>query len=222
MIDPIKRYYNETRVDYGINSLRRKKILNLAFKNDLSGKRILDIGCASGYLARELKRQDNFVAGIDISEKFADQLKKEIDYFSVLDVERGEWPDDFLKNKFDLIISAELLEHLFDQDNFLIRLKELLKPSGQIIITTPNFLIWNNRLRMLLGRYGAKEILFDEGHIHLLSYCGLKEKIKKCGFKIIGEDNIWYPNKLEKIKKFLPPNLFVFQTIIKIKNNYPL
>lgn len=213
--DPITKYYNEVRTDYGMNSLRRKKILNLA--GQLTGKRILDLGCASGYLAKELKQSDNFIAGIDISNKYEDQLKAELDYFAVVNVEIDQWPQDFFENKFDLIICAEILEHLFDQDGFLIKLKQILSPGGEIIISTPNFLIWNNRIRMFLGQYSEKEIFFDSGHIHLLSYNGLLEKLQQTGFKVVSEDHVWYPNKLEKIKSILSPNLFVFQSVIKMK-----
>jgi len=216
MNNPIKRYYNEVRTDYGMNSLRRQKVLNLSGK-DLSNKRILDVGCASGYLAKELKRDDNFVAGVDISEKFKDQLENELDQFVVMDVESDNWPKEFTDNKFDLIIAAEILEHEFDQDGFLKKLKSILSPEGEIIITTPNFLVWNNRLRMLFGQYGKKEVLYDEGHIKLLSYDGLKKKLKDNGFRVMIEDNIWYPNKIEKLKNILSPNLFVYQAVIRIK-----
>lgn len=217
MADSVKKYYNQVS-DYGMNSLRRKKILSLAGdKVAQAGVRILDLGCASGYLAKELKRSDNFVAGIDISEKYAEKLKTELDYFAVLNAESGEWPSEFLDHKFDLIIVAEVLEHLFDQPGFLDKLKTILKPDGEIIISTPNLLLWNNRIRMLFGQYGEKEYFYDYGHIHLLSYNGFKKIISKNGFITVKEDNIWYPNKLEKIKDILSPNLFVFQTIIKIK-----
>jgi len=220
MQDPIKKYYNETRTNYGANTLRRKKILKLiSNRGNFENKRILDVGCASGYLAKEFKKDGNFVVGVDISEKFTKQLKSELDQFFVLNVESDDWPAEFLENKFDLIICAEILEHLFDSDEFLRRLKQILKPACRIIITTPNFLVWNNRLRMLFGHFGEKEILYDEGHIRLLSYNGLLKKIKKNGFKVVAEDNIWYPNRLESVKNFLSKNLFVYQSIMAIKKD---
>jgi len=70
---------------------------------------------------------------------------------------------------------------------------------------------------MLFGQYGEKEILYDQSHIHLLSYDGFKKLLAESGFKIMTQNNILYPNKLEKIKNFLPANLFVFQSIFKLK-----
>jgi len=216
MSNIVKNYYN-SKTNYGMNSLRKKKILDLINIKELTNKKILDIGCASGYLSQELKQADNYVVGIDISATNLAKISSAIDKTLVLDIENDAWPESFTKNKFDVIIMAEIIEHLFDQDNLLKKLKQILQSSGFIILTTPNFLTWNNRLRMLFGKYGDKEILYDKSHINLLSYVGLKKKLNQHNFKIIQENNLWYPNYLEKIKNILPANLFVFQSIFKIK-----
>lgn len=215
----IKNFFNDAGPRYQINSLRKQKILSLAIEDGLSGKNILDIGCASGFLYKDLKRPDNRVIGADISETAIAEAKKSIDAAFCLDIENDPWPEEFTKQPFDLIICAEIIEHLFDQDNFLEKIKKILKPSGKVIISTPNFLTWNNRLRMLFGQFGLKEMLYDKSHIHLLSYNGLREKTRQHGFKIERESHIWYPNWLEKIRRVLPPNLFVFQTIVKLRLN---
>jgi 2-polyprenyl-3-methyl-5-hydroxy-6-metoxy-1,4-benzoquinol methylase len=216
MSNIVKDYYNK-KSDYGMNSLRKKKILELLEIKKLSEKKVLDIGCASGYLLNELKNKNNYLVGIDISEKNIEKVSSEINEALVFDIENENWPENFTNSKFDVIIMAEVIEHLFDQENFLEKIKQILKSDGFLILTTPNFLTWNNRLRMLFGNYGDKEKLYDSSHINLLSYLGLKKKLNQSGFKVIKENNIWYPNYLEKIKKILPANLFVFQSIFKIK-----
>ena len=217
MSNVIQQYYNERGPTYGMNSLRREKVLRLASEEGLEGKRILDIGCASGYFGRELKRDNNTVIGIDISPTLVQEARKNINEAYVLDIENEDWPRDFKEKKFDLIICAEVIEHLFDQESFLKNVQKILKEEGGLILTTPNFLLWNNRIRMLFGQYSLKEVFYDKSHIHLMSYNGLREKIRNSGLAIVKEDNIWYPNKLENIRFLLPPNLFVFQTIIKLE-----
>lgn len=213
----VKKYFESMGHQYGINKLRKRKALGLALTEGLEGKNILDIGCASGYLARELKRDHNFVAGVDISEKHITEAKKVLDEAYALDIENDPWPVSLVEKKFDIIICGEVIEHLFDQDAFLEKVKILLRPSGKLIMTTPNFLLWNSRIRMLFGQFGFKEVLYDKSHIHLMSYRGFHEKIIQHGYRIMAEDNVWYPNWLERWKKFLPPNLFVFQTITKLE-----
>ena len=139
-MDPIIKSYYEQRIDYGINSLRESKILTL-LGDELSSKRILDVGCASGYLTKKIKQEDNYVAGVDISESNIFNLHSSVDKIFVMDVENERWPQEFIDRKFDIIIAAEIIEHLFDQEIFLHKLKIILKPSGVCVITTPNFLV---------------------------------------------------------------------------------
>jgi len=134
-----------------------------------------------------------------------------------MDIETDPWPQEILDNKPDAIICGEMIEHLFDQDAFLEKLKQITKPDTQIIFTTPNFLLWSSRIRMLFGRYSDREVLFDKSHIHLLSYLGLKKLLFKHGYEILEENHIYHPNYLEIIKMFLRPNLFAYQSIVKTK-----
>ena len=217
MNNQLSQYYNQKQ-DYGINSLRRQKINALAAAEIKSGhQNILDLGCAGGYVSKDWRTNGNQVIGLDISERSVSQAKKVLDQAFLFDLEAGDWPESIRDDKFNLILSAEILEHLFSPKDFLERLKPMMADNGIIIITTPNFLVWNNRIRLLLGRYGPKEIFYDPGHIHLFSYHSLKWLLHDLDFKIIAEDNIWYPNYLEKFAHILPPNLFVYQAIIKLK-----
>ena len=213
----IQQYYDQRGLGYGMNKLRKKKILDLVLEEGIENKRILDLGCATGFFGKELKRKSNIVIGIDISEKLINEAKKVLDEAYALDIENEEWPKQFIENPFDIIICAEFIEHLFDQEKFLSIIKEILAPNGKLIITTPNFLVWNNRIKMLLGRYGLKEVFNDRSHIHLLSYKGFKEMIIRAGFRVVRESHVWYPNWLEKYNANISPNLFVYQTIIKLQ-----
>ena len=154
---------------------------------------------------------------MDISATLIGEAKRFYDEVHVLDIENDPIPESVQKHSFDFVVAAEFIEHLFDQEKFLEKVKEMLAPGGKFILTTPNFLVWNNRIKMLLGRFGIKEVFNDKSHIHLLSYTGLHEKLKGAGFTIVKENNIWYPNWLEKIHGILPAGIFVYQTIIKLQ-----
>ncbi|OIO17251.1 hypothetical protein AUJ29_01585 [Candidatus Kuenenbacteria bacterium CG1_02_38_13] len=212
----IEEYYNR-KEDYGVNKLREKKINFLVDKDIKTGeKNILDVGCASGYISTNW-RKGNHLIGLDIASKFAKLAQGALDEFYVLNLESNNWPQAVIQKRFDIILCAEVLEHLFAPQDFLLKLKDLLNKDGYIIITTPNFLVWNNRFRMFLGRYGAQELFNDYGHIHLFSYNSLQKLLHQVRLKIIGQDNLWYPNYLEKFAKILSPNLFVYQAILKVK-----
>ncbi len=207
-----KSHYENKSLHYGVSHTRLKRILN--FLDNRTGLRVLEIGCAAGRLGREIKKAGNYVVGVDISELAALEAKKVLDEVFVFDMEK-DWPEELLKHNFDLIILSEVLEHIFDPVYILRKSASILKASGEIILTTPNFLVWTNRCRFLFGffRY-EKEGMFDFGHIRWFTYPYLKQVLAESGFTIIAEKHIIFPGKLTKILK-LWPGLFARQFIVK-------
>lgn len=211
----LNQYYNQKQ-NYGINQLRRRNINSLVDRDvQAANKKILDLGCAAGYISSAWK-ENNYIVGLDISARSVDQASQVLDAAYLVDLEADNWPSEITSQRFDIILCAELLEHLFAPEDFLLKLKRFLTPTGYIIITTPNFLVWNNRLRIFLGHYGLKEIFNDSGHIRLFSHNSLHHLLRQTGLKVIHSANVYYPNFLEKFSSLIPANLFVYQTIIKV------
>lgn len=208
-------YYNYKSVHYGIGHTRLRRILGLA-KNSLKGK-VLDVGCARGYLGRRIKEiGGNYVAGIEISEGAAHQARAVLDDVYVFDIQK-HWLAEVKEQKFDLIILSEVLEHVFDPVFVLKNAHDMLSPDGEIIITTPNFMVWTNRIKFLFGNFKYQEQgMFDFGHIRWFTYRYLQDVLQESGFKVIQENHIIFPGKLTKFLKFWP-SLFAFQFILKAR-----
>lgn len=208
-------YYNNKSIYYGIGHTRLRRILDLV-KNSLNG-RILDVGCARGYLGRRVKEMGGkYVAGIEISERAAREAKTVLDSVHVFDIQKY-WPLGIKEQKFDLIILSEVLEHVFDPVFVLRSVHEISLPDSEVIITTPNFMVWTNRINFLFGNFKYKEQgMFDFGHIRWFTYRYLQDVLKEGGFKIIQENHIIFPGKLTKFLKFWP-SLFANQFILKAK-----
>jgi SAM-dependent methyltransferase len=185
---------------------------------DVKNKKVLDIGCASGYLGKEIKEKEaREVVGIDISENQIKEAENNLDKAFVIDIQTEKIP---LENKyFDIVLLPEVIEHLFKTEDTAREIRRVLKDDGFVIITTPNFLVFSNRIKMLFGRFDYEDSgVFDRGHIHFFSRFSLLKFIKENGFELLEENSIFHP----KIPKFLAklfPNLFVFQIIIKVKKN---
>ena len=209
---PKGRHYETKSLNYGVSHTRLERVLSLL--GDKPGQRVLEVGCASGRLGREIKKLGHYVAGVEISESAANEAKKVLDEVYIFNVE-DEWPEKLSSQKFNIVVLPEILEHTFDPVHVLRRTSSLLKPGGEIIITTPNFLTWTNRLRFLFGFFKyEKEGMFDFGHIRWFTYPYLKEVMVQSGFKITAERHIIFPGKLTRILKFWP-GLFAFQFIVK-------
>lgn len=189
-----------------------RKILELV--SDTHGQKVLDVGCATGYLGRRLKEVGNEVVGIEISAPAALEARKVLDQVHVFDVE-GSWPEVLQGGQFDLAIVAETLEHVFDPVDVLKNVWRVLRPDGQLIITTPNFLTWTNRIRFLFGQFRyTNQGMLDLGHIRFFTHCYLKEVLMAAGFKLVKENHIIFPGKLTFLLK-LWPSLFASQFVIK-------
>jgi methionine biosynthesis protein MetW len=120
-------------------------------KNHVSIERILDMGCGRGELAKILSSQleAKEVVGVDIDEEALKMVTKLRNIMVIrADLNRSL---PFKDNYFDLILMAEVIEHVYDTDHVLSESRRVLRPSGYMIVTTPNLAWWLNRLVLLMG-----------------------------------------------------------------------
>lgn len=207
---PINKYYNEKKVPFCMGARRKRRTLPMlkGFKN----KKILDVGCASGYLGKFLKENGNYCVGIDVSKGNIKLAKKVLDEAYVLDVES----DDLQKlgKGYDLIILAEVPEHLFDPQSAIARLLPLLKKDGSILLSTPNVVHAYIRLKFLFGVFNYREeTVINKSHIHFFTRTEFLRVIDELGLKVEIEDDVILPEFLRPILKFWP-NLFAHQLVL--------
>jgi SAM-dependent methyltransferase len=112
--------------------------------NDLKGKKILDAGCATGYLSRKLAEKEAVVTGVDISSRMIEIAKKltiesklNIDYYSKSIHDLGELEEEY----FDIIVSNYVLMDTPDVDSTIKSFYRIMKKNGRaiIVITHPCF-----------------------------------------------------------------------------------
>lgn len=217
-MDSQQKVYFDHKPGYGISKKRLAAITTLA--GDLSGKRVLDVGCGAGQLGVYLKEQGAAVVdGCDIAAGAVDQASRVLDRAFVYDV-----ATDSLAHKcpqqYDVVVATELIEHLFTPGRLLDEVKTVLKPGGTFIVTTPNFLVWTNRLRMLVGQFEyTKTGLLDESHVHFFTYNTLHQLLQQHGLEVVQEENVYH----RRVPRFIAtrlPTLSAFQMVFacKVKN----
>jgi 2-polyprenyl-3-methyl-5-hydroxy-6-metoxy-1,4-benzoquinol methylase len=144
-------YYEKK--EYAINRFRKNAILSLLGSG---GKNILDIGCADGQLGEIIKKEKGLIVfGVEISEAACRKASARLDRVFCFDVQLPfeKWPDEIKGIRFDKVIISEVLEHLFYPENLLEKIKNLLMPGAEIVITVPNVLFWKNRLKIFFGLF---------------------------------------------------------------------
>lgn len=119
-----------------------------------AGKRVLDIGIVPGHLAMALKDLGCDVSGVTderLLEQMSDRWTAEQISVSRAVVDREPLP--FSDNSFDGVLFTEVLEHLlYDPRKLVEEIYRVLRPHGELIVSTPNVLRVENRIKIILGR----------------------------------------------------------------------
>jgi 2-polyprenyl-3-methyl-5-hydroxy-6-metoxy-1,4-benzoquinol methylase len=168
-----------------------------------AGAKVLDVGCAGGYIAKKLAGKGCEVVGVDMHDDPAARTACKRFYVADLDgAAPGQRPWAPDERDFDFVLFADVLEHLRDT-SILDRSKDWLRPGGQIIASTGNIALWFMRLSHLAGRfqYSPRGIL-DETHVRLYTRETFRELVERAGFRIANED--WTVIPIEKLSEAAP------------------
>ncbi|WP_448040616.1 bifunctional 2-polyprenyl-6-hydroxyphenol methylase/3-demethylubiquinol 3-O-methyltransferase UbiG [Bradyrhizobium liaoningense] len=147
---------NPLRLGYIRDAACRKFERNVRSLNCLGGLRVLDIGCGAGLLCEPLSRLGAQVIGIDPSASniaaaklHADKSHLAIDYrcTTVEEIDPRE--------RFDIVLAMEVVEHVTDVGVFLKRCASMLKPNGLMVVSTLN----RNWKSFALAIVGAEYVL---------------------------------------------------------------
>jgi len=150
---------------------------------------ILDIGCGEGTfgkLVREKLKPNNVsLVGLDISNIAIELASNYYNTLHVIDIE-NENLIDTLKTHFDYVVCLETLEHVFNPESVLKKVRSVLKPRGYLITSFPNFAFYRNRLTVLIGEFPLEEqhIYSDVEHLHYFTWESFSSMLVKSDFKI--------------------------------------
>ena len=108
---------------------------------------ILDVGAGQGALSKRLHEAGYKVYACEFNKDYFVYDKVEFKEANVAEY----LPYD--NNSFDIVVAAELIEHLLDQTKFLNECNRVLKPGGSLVISTPNILSLKSRLQFFSSGY---------------------------------------------------------------------
>lgn len=195
------KYFKEDTNDHiSFAKIREKYIKNLL--QNIKPKKILVLGCGEGSFAHLVKELTGAqVFGVDYSSSGVKLSNEKGIIAKQADLNKGI---PFGSNIFDLIISDQLLEHIYSTDFLLEECYRTLKKGGYIITITPNISYWLNRIIFLFGFYpifvevSTKNKTFGQGflgklmmekdvmgHLRVFNMPALIDILKSQKFKII-------------------------------------
>jgi SAM-dependent methyltransferase len=166
---------------------------------------LLDCGCGVGITTAHLRQQRPRIQGVDFSSTFIETARARGDYFQVMDLTDLKFPD----HHFDLVCSADTIEHIPDIQKALAEMTRVLKPGGFMVLQAPNLssnlLSTNYRktvpnvLRKLaflsqdllapklrtVERFRLDVLAGDDDAFNLISPLWLKREVRKLGFEVV-------------------------------------
>jgi O-antigen biosynthesis protein len=150
------------------------------------GSRVLEFGCATGYMSEVLReRRGATVTGIEISPQAGEIAKEHCDRVIIGDAETLDYEELFGKGRFDVMLFVDVLEHLKDPAALLRRVRPFLSRKGMVISSIPNIAHGSVRLALLAGEFRYRELgLLDDTHLRFFTREGIRDLLEGAGFVI--------------------------------------
>ena len=149
----------------------------------MPGKKVLDVGCASGWFLSEVSKKYPSARyfGIDIYDKGISYAKKKHPFieFKVADAHKIPYSENF----FDLVLCTEVLEHLREPKTALFEIKRVLKKNGTAIIELDTGGLLFSTVWFFWSK--SRGNVWREAHLHSFNPEKLEKTILECGFVIV-------------------------------------
>lgn len=169
-------------VDLGAPDTSHRHMVEMVGSNKL----VLDVGCATGYLAKTLKAFGNRVTGVEYDPEAAELARAHTERVIQADLDHDDLSELLAGSTFDVIVFGDVLEHLRDPLPPLRQAKSLLAPGGYIVISIPNVGHGDVRMSLLLGRFPYRNLgLLDNTHLRFFTRATVREMLDDAGFAAV-------------------------------------
>lgn len=158
-----------------------------------AGASVLEFGCAAGRMTRYMK--EDLGCQVCIVEYDRGAYEKALEYAQdglCDDIMNFSWAEKFADRKFDIILFADVLEHLTAPEQVLSRAAEFLKDNGLICASVPNITHNDILLKASQERFDYMSTgILDDTHVHFWGMENLKELADRSGLHLARVEGTW-------------------------------
>jgi 2-polyprenyl-3-methyl-5-hydroxy-6-metoxy-1,4-benzoquinol methylase len=163
----------------GAEIARSSKEFTLGLISSDVERRVLDVGCGTGMNSERIARSGHSVVGVDLSEEAIAKYRARGFEGQSCDIEEHL---PFGDGEFDTAFCSEVIEHLVNPEVALREIRRVLRPGGELVLSTPNSAFWLYRGASLAGRTVSE--LQHPKHLHFFSKRGLVRLLESEGYRV--------------------------------------
>ena len=157
-------------------------LIDLISRHARSHRTLLDLGAAGGELGASLRERFDRTIGFEYNVDCVSTLQKCFDQAVIADLEKVKK----LPKDVDVIVLADVLEHLRSPTNVLRIVRESLSASGRAFISVPNIANITVRLGLLFGIFEYRDRgILDSTHLRFYTKRTIRREIENAGFEIL-------------------------------------
>lgn len=148
-------------------------------------KRVLELGCTTGHMSRVLVERGCEVVAIEIDADAAAEASEPCERVIVGDLEQLDLARELDGDSFDVMLAADVLEHLKDPPRVLLSLRRFLRSDGYLALSVPNVVHGSVRLAVLGGEFPYADLgLLDRTHLRFYTHSTLEDMLGEGGFAL--------------------------------------
>ena len=173
----------------------------------------------------------HYVVGVDYNEP-----KFELDEFMHTDLSRGLPVDEV--RRFNVVILADVLEHMLDPLSLLLQAKDRLAPGGKLLVSLPNAVHWSVRTQVAMGKFEyTNKGIMDRGHVRFFTEASARRLFEDAKLSVVSNRSTPVPwenvipqvvgrfvtDKVEKADHLLGQlnrNLFAYQHVFELSADH--
>jgi len=190
--------------------------------------RVLEFGCATGYMSEVLKNKLGCtVTGVEISPEAAELAEQHTERVIVGDAEKIDYAAELAGEEFDVVLFADVLEHLKEPGDVLRRVRPFVAENGVVIASIPNVAHGSVRLALLGGEFRYRDWgLLDDTHLRFFTRASIQDLFEETGYVVthwvrqrldVGETEISVPNVPDAVREWLAadPETTTYQFVLR-------
>lgn len=166
--------YGEDNRDYRTRAQHQLAMTLLREIPPGAAQSIIDVGCGMGEFADGLEASGHTVSRVDGADHCVQYNRNKHHHCDCVDLESGVLP--FADNTFDVAVSLDVIEHLWNTDHYLSELQRVTKPNGYVILSTPNYNYIRYRVLCAVGRFD--QFTYNSRHKKFFTVSSFKQVLE--------------------------------------------